>query len=227
MKWRVSLTLALIVALIAVASTVKVRLIQEFANDAQLLWNRNEALLFIGTTKTGRRQTMVELAFEVLANYYGGATEPDDTRRAVRVIRYSRDRLEERVLRDVPVSSYTVVDGKVYDLAGNRWSGSKFETATESEAEEFYARMRGYDQFHPNQGWAYRNGLLTRPEIETRIPINIAGETADLVVQRSGRQKWIELRREGRATKEVWRLDESPHVVSESRYRNYFSDSTP
>ena len=222
-RLAVTIAILILIALTAALSLVKMHFIRAIDHDAQLMWNEDEALLFIGAGELGTIETAAQIGFEIIYNYFGGTFEPENSRQTLVVIRYSHRGLERHVLDGVPMNSYTVFDGQIYNMGGDRWSGSRFERATEDEVNRFYAAMRGYDRFHPNGGWSYRMGLLYSPELEAHFPMHIAGTSVDLIVQRHGEYKSIQLRKSDQSPEELWHLDESRKWVSKQEYDQSFT----
>jgi hypothetical protein len=120
------------------------------------------------------------------------------------------------------MNSFTVFDGQIYNAGGARWSGSGFEKSTEEEANRFYENMRGYDPFHPNGGWSYQANVLNRRELEIRFAMQISGEPVELIVQRYGQRKSIQLKKADRSLQDVWQLDENRKWTSAEEYAQHF-----
>jgi hypothetical protein len=217
------IAIPMVIAFVGALSLVKMHFIRAIDHDAQLMWNEDEALLFIGEGELGTRETLAQLASEIVYNLFGGTFEPDNARQSLVVIRHTHRGLEKHVLDGVPMNSYTVSDGQIYNIGGDRWSGSRFEKATDEEVNRFYAAMRGYDRFHPNGGWSYLMGVLYRPEPEAHFPMQIGGGLVELIVLRHGEYKSIQLRTADQSIQDIWHLDESRRWVSKEEYDSRFA----
>jgi hypothetical protein len=221
---RIAFTVAILflVLLLEALRTVTVQTIRPIDYSAQLMWDSKQALLFIGVGELGRRETLVQLGFELVFNFFGGVFEPANSSHAVVAFRYRNGELEKHVLEGTRINSYTAFDCQIYNAGGDRWTGSRFEKATAEEVERFYANMRGYDTFHPNCGWSEQHGVLTRPELEIHFPMQIGGEGVELIVQRYGQIKSIQLLKADKSVLDVWHLDESLQCVTKEQYERAF-----
>jgi hypothetical protein len=222
MRRRTTIALTALALLFAAAWTIRMYSIRAVDNEAKLLWNDREAFIFVGMSELGMRETSAQLATEAVYNLLGAVRGTDDTRRSVLAIHYTSSGLEKHLLPDVQISEYIGFGNHVYNLRGERWSGARFEKATGEESERLHAEMRGRDLTHPADGWSYRMGVLHGPELEAHFPMYIGGESIELVVQRYGRNRSIQLRRPNQPPQELWHLDEQRKWVDKQEYERHF-----
>ncbi len=213
---------AMCIAVGDVIGFVKLHSIGAIDHDAKLIWNDEQALLFIGTGELGKKETIVQIGHEAFFNFFGGVLEPDDERHAVEVIRYTPRGLERYLLEGERLGQYWVVDGQIYKSTGDRWSQSHFEKATEAEVNRLRARMDLGDPWHPNPGWSLRSGVLLRPEIEIHFPMQIGGNVVEVVVRREGQNKSIQLRVSDHPPQDIWHRQEGRRWVSKEEYERHF-----
>jgi hypothetical protein len=193
-------------------------IIREHDNDAQLMWNDKEALVFIGYSQLGWSMDAFQRIVEVGYNIFGGATPAEAIRPSVVVVRYSPKGIEKYLFNDDVVSRYMAFEGHVYNAQARRWSGTRFEPVDQNQTERFWPAMRSYDPRVPHDGWAYRSGILHSRDFETRLDMWIGQVDVQLVVGHSRDSKWVDFQTAGRPPQRVWEVDERPKHLTKDEY---------
>jgi len=110
-------------------------------SGADLLWNPNEAYLFVTVAHRGFRIRYLEYPWVVLKELLYGVRGPDDQRTSVTVVHITADGVERHVeawdqdQANTP-DLYTPFEGRIYaNYRGSlgKWTGNKFEMATAEE----------------------------------------------------------------------------------------------
>jgi hypothetical protein len=205
-----------------------------------LYWNADEVLLFTLGASSGAHMGYPRYALEPFLVAIGHARAPDDERCSQAVVIQITDKDVRRYDTDLykyaeaPYCGmhFAVFDGRIYAgyLAKGRiwrWSGTRFEPATQEE-------LRGFDpmksaeragshpwEFDNVDGWSMRALGQTPPEYQFVVngqPLTIIfhGET------------WppgpvsVDLIRPGQPPQTIWSFDGRPHPVSLAEYGKIF-----
>ena len=179
----------------------------------ELLWNRDEAYLFISVVPRGFHVRYVGSPFVWFSQFLYAVPSTDDERISVTVIRVTQSSVESHVVAVVdngPGSipdSNTPIEGHIYanypGLGGrSRWFDDRFVAANEAERQRLgdIDHLTTYDIDNVN-GWSVKNEATSEREYP-RMSINLL--------------------RPGRAPERLWYLDGSPHRVSRSVYERTF-----
>jgi hypothetical protein len=140
-SWKLAVLIAVLVIAITALGFGK---IYAFRDDCggDLLWNADEAYLFIGVARRGFRISYLEYPWVILKELLYGVRLPDDQRTSVTVLHITASGVEHHVVEmldeqpaNIPIL-YTRLQGNIYANCRGylcRWTGNKFEAATEEE----------------------------------------------------------------------------------------------
>ena len=227
------------VVLLAVAIVAAVTLTIYFVRDdgdGGLLWNGDEAYLFISLVPRGLHVRYLGYPWMVLEQSLYAAPSPDDERISVTVIRVTESSVESHIV-DVadtgPGSGpdfLTPINGHIYAnypaLGGlSRWADDRFVAATDEERKRLgnmdHLTVLNIDNVN---GWSKR-GITPVPGIQFTV---VVGNKFSLLVKNEATDPKeyprisIDLLRPGRAPERLWYLDQTPHRVSRSVYQRTF-----
>lgn len=202
----------------------------------ELLWNRDEAYLFISVVPRGFHVRYVGYPFVWFSQFLYAVPSTDDARISVTVIRVTQSSVESHVVAVVdngPGSipdSNTPIEGHIYanypGLGGrSRWFDDRFVAANEAERQRLgdIDHLTTYDIDNVN-GWSKRNislgmGGQSTVVVGSKFSLLVKNEATS---EREYPRMSINLLRPGRAPERLWYLDGSPHRVSRSVYERTF-----
>lgn len=202
-----------------------------------LLWNSNEAYLFMDVHRRGARIRYIEYPWAIFETLFGGVRPPDDQRTSVVVIRVTAAGVEHRVvqmLEEHPGNTpnlYTPFDDVIYANCGGhlcKWNGNKFEKATEEEQHRFDGiyKLGAKDDTNKGAGaWSQRD--VGSSSGDYRIAADVGGKfTVTITNQRLDRagQSGISVNvlYPGRVPEPIWYFDGRPRTVSKTQYTDVF-----
>src|SRR6266571_6404217 len=80
----------------------------------QILWNADEAYLFIQVGRNGWRGSFLRYLIWVANNFLQLASPPTDTRRTLQVFRFTSDGVEEYTIPDIGIGELIIIQGNIY-----------------------------------------------------------------------------------------------------------------
>jgi hypothetical protein len=129
------------VMLVAASAVLNLYFIRD-DGAGQLLWQGNEAYLFVRRFRVGYRPSFLGFPFVMAREYFGGVPSPDETHVLLDVFRVTPSGVERHFLSPsnatTDASLYTPIDSAIYancpSLGGLcRWAGDSFVPATQEE----------------------------------------------------------------------------------------------
>jgi hypothetical protein len=228
------------IAIVAISTLLLIprHLVWEQAKLAELIWNRDEAHLFIVVSNIGWSGNELQWRAQIAKSYLGARTMISEERRSVVVVKVTPTAIEKVRAQDTSVSSYYVFENRIYGVyqtgpyAGSvaTWVDGRFKRAPEEEQVRFTAWKRPCDlpgcEFTDRDGWSYRCCVLSRTyKGETRFPLELRGRHLDLVVTADGPHltQVIDLEEEGRTTQRLWEVDSNPRHMGASEYEAFLN----
>jgi hypothetical protein len=220
-------TIAIVLVIVMASSTLKLHYIRD-GNNADVLWNGDEAYLFLGGKTLGYKVSYLGYPVALVRQYFGDVRLPDNERSSITVLRVTPSGVERYVQSDVFLDLYTPMGNTVYaNHQGSlwKWTGSKFEPTTSEEQRRLGGTGRLSAQaFDDVEGWFSRPRVTSGPP-KVRFTMNIGGQPLTLVVERSPRGDIsIDLLRPGQASDRIWHVDEQPRRVGSAEYDRYFEN---
>ena len=223
---RTIVVVGVLIVLVALASQKTYR-IGESA-DGTLMWNADEAYLFLNVGYRGYRLNYVQTLLEMVREYFGAVRPPDDQSFWVEILRITPKAIEHHTEEGKSLDLYTPFQGSIY--ANNqgtpwRWSGTRFEVPGPQEQKELdgIKRLSATD-FSNSNGWSKRGGILSRSEDEVKYNIVIGGKPLVLDVKRRSPETSIDVRllRPDGTADTVWYADLHPRKVRKEEYQPTF-----
>jgi hypothetical protein len=231
-KLKLTVLIAVLVIAIMVVGFGK---IYAFHDDCggELLWNADEAYLFIGVARQGFRISYLEYPWVILKESLYGVRLPDDQRTSVTVVHITASGVEHHVvemLDEQPPNNpilYTRLQGNIYANCEGylcKWTGNKFEVATEEEQH----RLGGTSQLvekNMEKGWSQRGfgGAPTDYQFAVDVGQTFKLGVTNKLLDRTRRSiVSVDVVRPGRSPEAIWHLDERPRRVSKTEYQIAF-----
>lgn len=229
-KLTVLAVLLLAVAVAVVSS--KIYVLRDYGGGF-LLWNGNEAYLFMDISRRGFQITYMEYPWVVLKELLYGVREPDNQRTSVTVVHITPSGVERYVLpaEDEQQANtpdlYKVVEDHIYaNYHGHayKWTGSEFERATEEEQH----RYDETNQVIAGDVEKYRGGWSQRGVGGSDYAADVGGkftlQVKDKVMREGGAGILsIVLIRPGQGLEEIYHLDQHPRRVGKTEYTAVFA----
>src|SRR5688572_3308699 len=214
---RASLLTALAgVALIGGLSLLPTYTVRNDRHHAQLFWNDRDAYVFADTSRVGWRLSYAALLVSIARYAFGAATPPDDKRVAVTVLHIQPSKIEQHVIERSHVSEYGLWDGRIFSPSAGLWSGTSFESLSAEQQTAARQAKILYNDFSNVEGWSGRCCIMHRKIGETVFPMDLGGHRVVLLVRDDASGTWtsIAVRKDDEPEREIWRLDQRPHLMS-------------
>jgi hypothetical protein len=218
-------TLVLITGLVAMEAA-PVYVVWEYETGTQLLWNADEAYIFIDRLRTGWSGSYPAWAWQIFRNLVRAPTSIKLTGRSLVVLRYTSDGLVRYIVPDARPTHFYVVDGRIYGTHQRivaRWTGTQFEPADAVDRQRFLeAREVSELTFSDVNGWSKRRNLL---QSASRVAMTIGGQQIVLSTQGSEMegQKAIDIERPGQPAERIWSVDQRRRFVTKAQYDEFLS----
>jgi hypothetical protein len=206
-----------LLAAIVAGVLLKIYSVQESETKAELLWNVNEAYLFVRTNRLGYRSVPATLLLEPFAPFGLGST---DQKLSFVVFRLTQDRVERQAGENPHLGPLGVVDGKIADNQW-RWEGTHFARLSEDDT-SVHAIPK--DRFSGIDGWSKATlNYGTSPPEGWTVSFTLSGHSASLTARGNSRV-WqaIDLQRGSAPIERLWSLDERTRFVSRTEYEALF-----
>jgi hypothetical protein len=220
------LSVGIIAGLLTLAHFEEIYLAWDFA-DAQLVWNTNEADVFVQEVTKGYRHSYLSFPFETIRQMLHGVTPPDKKRFYSVLLVLTPTTVRRFEVADATLTWVNPVDGGLFagsESGIQRWTGNHFVPASPRETEDFENAMHSsshgpdYDDLN---GWSARSSILGGGG--HKYTLQLAGKTLALeVTGHSEHDLSIDVLCPGQAPKTVWHLNERPRWVSEAEYDELF-----
>ena len=231
-SWKPVALIAVLVIAIMVVGFGKIYAIRDDCGG-ELLWNADEAYLFIGVARQGFRISYREYPWVILKESLYGVRPPDDQRTSVTVIHIAASGVEQHVvemLDEQPAKNpilFTRRQGNIYANCEGylcKWTGNKFEVTTEEEQH----RLDGTSQLlekNMEKGWSKRGfgGAPTDYQFAVDVGQTFKLGVTNKLLDRTRRSiVSVDVVRPGRSPEVIWHLDERNRSVSRKEYEDTF-----
>ena len=240
MAWK---RIIVLLVVLAVTATILARLRMYYVKSgaiANLLWNSNEAYVFINDFRSGYSFSYLGYLSEVVREVFPfGASPPERQHFCMIVLHITPETTERHVVDNFHAGSPPFVVGQnIY--AGNlsaetgptKWSGTYFEPMTSEEYKAVQDAQHGggipispsYDNFG---GWSRRMVDVVSPESDAKITMEIAGKQLSLLAHSGAKdhEAYIDVTRPGQPPDRMWHLNERSQRVSKATYNQIFGNN--
>lgn len=232
MHWKKKLGIAVLALLVSVA-VLNLYFIRD-DSGGYVVWNNDEAYLFIGVARRGFHTRCIGYPWAVLKEALYASPGPDDAKLTQIVIRVTGSSIEHYSFNmpDEPgigPDLYTPLEGRIYancpQLNGLcKWNGNRFEAASPDEQR----RLDGINQLtaleiEKANGWSKR----VFPGFGRQITANIGGSVSVRVKNEAQSIKEqprysVDVLRPAAEPERILYIDETPRMVSRSAYKHAF-----
>jgi len=201
----------------------------------EVLWNDNEAYLFIASNILGHHVKWIQYPLLIAREMLGGTELPDDSGGSMYVIRVTSSGVERHVFELVDrrpgsgPSMYTPMEGRIwlnYPTLGGLcwWAGDHFERATQDELRELDGINHLNNRFYRNEnGWSkdmVTDGRDSTIKVGDKFELLAGGPRAS---DGQGAIS-VDMRSPGHEPTMVFNLDIRVGMASRSEYRRTFPD---
>jgi hypothetical protein len=246
MDWRrIIVALAVVALIVSLLTVLRVHYVRDELNGS-LLWNAQEAYLFLGVAEFGYTFSYLGLLREWLMELLPfGASQPNNKHYYMVVLRVTPDNIARYSIDNFwSGSPPSVFGGSIY--TGNmlnsrpgpmKWSGTDFESVGLEEQKELQkaivsGELPATPKYDNVGGWSRR---MVGGEVERKSPTGYTEEDAKLTIQLDGkpltflmnsgfigRKAYIDLQRPGYAPERIWYLDEKSRRINAATYKRIF-----
>jgi hypothetical protein len=226
------LTLAVLVIAAAVLVLGKIYIIRD-DSGGDLLWNSNEAYLFMDVRRRGFEMRYLEYPWVMLQEFFYGVRGINDQRTSVTVIHITASGVERHVVEASDEEQantpdfLTPLQGYIYaNYHGSlcKWTGNKFETATEEEQRRLGGTNRLIEE-NMERGWSKRG--FGEESSNYEFAVDVGGKFSLQVTNKvtgKGNHAMVSvgLIRPGQTPEGIWHLDGRPKWVGRAEYKHVF-----
>jgi hypothetical protein len=197
---RIAVSLVIvIVAATILAGSIHVYYLRSDA-VGELFWNQREAYLFVQISDTGYRMTYLGLLGETAREVFPFAVpKPENNHFSVVVLRITPNSVDRYATDNLQISQIEPFEQTLYSanlLSGTglmKWSGTRFETATQEEATRYYGNAKSLPSgpsYDDVQGWSKRTaaGDVKRvtptdyAETDSTVTLKLDGEEMTFIM---------------------------------------------
>jgi hypothetical protein len=219
-----------LVGSVLMLALLHVHLIRDGANG-DLVWNANDAYLFIHSYRRGWDMTYLQYARAFVKESLGSAAPtPSDQRSRIIVFRITPETVQQHVEENMSFDFSVPIDSSVY-LSGEgglaKWSLDRLEHVSSEEQKSLVslvARAAVGGDFTDVNGWSTRYAIIGRHR-ETRYPITLGGKSLTLVVKegRKSSDVSLDLLLAAKVPKRIWCVNLQPRKVTRAEYVRDFA----
>ena len=201
-------------------------------NGGQMLWNANEAYLFMGVARRGFRVRSPDYPWIALMEWFNAPASPSDQRVFLTVIHVTQSGVERHLGQLVKQTAdspmfFTPIDQTIYaDCQGNlcKWVGDHFDNATHEEQQKLDIHHLPPDIDGPINGWSKRGVGDVAGDFQFAVEI---GQGVTVRVRQGNIYKsttaTVDLERVGEPTQHLWHVNGQPRRVSKREYEQTLS----
>jgi hypothetical protein len=231
-KWKLRLTVTVLLgAVVAYALRADVFHVYTLRDDngGTMLWNANEAYLFMSVQRRGYRFSWPGHAWAILGQWLNAPPPPTDQRTFFVAIHVTPAGAERHVATESADSSivphfFTPLGRTIYGFAEGtfyKWSGDHFEPISPMEQEKFGGLDRlSSDSDRSINGWSKIG--IGQVAGDAEFSVDLGKETTLKIrqgnVYKTANSATVDLYRTGQPVQELWHVNGDPHRVSKKEY---------
>jgi hypothetical protein len=193
---------------------------------SQLLWNADEAYLFIGTRLTGWRFSYLRLVGEVALASIQVTTPPQASKPSIVMLKITAATVERHVLEnaDMVWPAFTLFEHKIHYGVLWQWTGSNFDPLTPEERRRYLDAHVADGGFQNIDGWSNRYlSFSSVPAGGLRLDLVLAHQPTVLIINRERPQVTnVALARGNREVETLSGLDGRVRSVTKAEYEALF-----
>jgi hypothetical protein len=234
-KRMVTLVLVPIICVLLAGVAVQRRSVRSIVNDAEIVWDRQEAYVFINASRLGWRSNYMAWLRRQVVWHANGIVLPDTRRDSVVVIHITGEGVTNVELPDIVVSTVGVIDGALYATdahAIRRWVGNRFEAVGDKDNAIRNAIIRCASEdcrTADEGGWSRRCCLFAKDGDYSDVRLEFSGEAYTLKLLRHVGPDYIqvEIVKPKRSPQLIWYRDEDARRgVTEAEYVDFFKTAS-
>ncbi|MGB0038072.1 MAG: hypothetical protein WBQ00_04175 [Terriglobales bacterium] len=232
-KRKLIVVIGIVAAAIAVAASLNTYSINE-GGGGRVLWNNNEAYVFVEDIRRGYHFTYLRYPLELLGEYFYWVPDPDVQQVHLVVFKLTSDGIDRHVIDERantanPPDSYTPMGEEIYAWCPGvvcKWTGTDFKPVDNTEAKRIGgAEGLASRDFTGVSGWSKYTlgsapaGSRSTIKVDELIEISVDHHAQD----RFGHSAIsVEVMRPGHAPERIWYIDDRPRTVSRAEYERVF-----
>lgn len=196
--------------------------------NADILWDTDEAYLFIRTSVTGYRLRRIGYPYEMLREHLGIVRNPDNKRHSLLIFKIRPRMVTKYIAEDVAVSGYVPVDNAIYmntEGVPLKWTGDHLEPANRVDSNRLSEVENEYKPGFSNvRGWSEDYGILNRGTGEQRFSPKVSSVPVAVTVAVSPGKldQAIQITLSNGTTDRIWSLDGRPKKITRAEYQDLF-----
>jgi hypothetical protein len=215
---------SIIVLAIAIGFLIPAHYVEDHETISQVIWNRQEAVVFAGVRREGWAGSYARLGFEFVRGIFGKIPGYQSSKQWVLVARISAGGIETHIEDNTPFFMPQPFEEAIFRDGKPllKLTGTSFTPASLDETQRFAERTRAYEPNYDNtDGWSSRMNLLNQGSLRVEVPMKLADTEIVLIAERTQdrSQKKISVRFPGKTT-EVLSVSEVPKFVGSTEYEN-------
>jgi hypothetical protein len=233
---KIEIALVLLAVAIVASTVLKIHYRRDDSGGV-VLWNADQAYVFISVTSRGYHTGYLEYPWDVFKEYVHAPPVANDERSSFTVIRVTSSGVERHVVdvaENTPgnrPSLFTPFEGYIYANCQGalcKWSGTGFEPATEQERQRFGGTSHLTPEIDTNvDGWTKRGVAAGPADTFARLTADVGGrfellEKSDPIDRTGYAAISLYAQRPGQAPERIWYLDGHPRKVSKAEYELTF-----
>jgi hypothetical protein len=197
------------------------------SGDGDLLWNTKEAYLFVHGERRGYHVSYLGDLGELLKEYFGVISAPNDENPFTLVIRITPAGTERYEVKG-EYHYFTPLDDILY--AGHndqnlwKWAGTHFEKASIEEQRKLNG-VQGLSkkEFTDVNGWSGRYSITSKIREQFLLPLSGASMTLEVTtLNLADGEVSVELLRPNHPPETIFRRNGRPRRISRSEYEAFF-----
>ncbi|SRR6266567_4520333 len=231
-KGIIKVAALVLVLLVLTLGFFEFHIVGDSVQDGVLLWNSDEAYLFIGWGRSGYHFTGFEYLLAYVPAYFGVPRTVDDNRLSMVVFRITPTTVEKYVTEPYQMDrgflAYVPRDKTIYAYDGGamlwKWAGTRFETVTPEEQRRLALDQKAFyskGDYTNLEGWSSRHSLATWPP-KSEIELQGKPVTFFTKVKNSGAEVSVDLQLSGGTPQRILRTKNAWHLVNTSEYERIF-----
>ena len=200
------------------------------AAGGKMLWNSQEAYLFVALSRDGYHLTPFHYLLASVPAYLGVPRTRDDTRSFTIVFRITPTGVEEHVAPDIGFRAYIPRGETIYAWDGGplwKWAGTQFERASPEEQQTIILDeniLFSKKDYVNVDGWSMRHSLRGWP---SKSEIELAGKPVIFLSKANDRPTTkeeiaLEVQLPGGTPQTILHAMSWPHLVSKPEYDRTF-----
>ncbi len=236
MNRKTVIQLAAFLLFIYATCFLRLHLVRDGVENSVLLWNSDEAYLFVNWSRAGYHFTCLEYLVGYIPAFFGANHTYDDTRTSIIVIRITPDGTNRYVVErpyvyddgdhgDRGFHAYFPVGQTIYAFDGSdpwKWAGTHFERVKPEEPVRVTASNQASQQDFQNlNGWSARREISSW-QLQSSIELDNKPIAFSMKRDHSGDDLSLKLQLPNAAPQPLLHVNKNLHLVRTTTYKSMF-----